>query len=615
MTRRLLFALIAVLAIAVAAPAAASAAKCRAPRGLAFQRLPGHTAGILSWSKPKKAPKGTRYRAYRDGAVIGQTKRLQIRVRVSVNRAYRFMVRPVTKKGKLQRCSTKLRESLSYVRASRPGDLAVTGTSGATAHLSWSPSQRGDAPLRGYRVFRNGASVKQVSATGFDVPLSNNRTYRMSVAAVDGNKQLSDMSNSVTIESGHTAPPAPGGLTALASGEATVDLAWQPSVPARGKVAAYRIYRDGVMLRQVPGTSATVANLGAASTHTFAVAAVDSLGWLSAQSAPATVTTTPPEQTSGTAQAFLLASTDASFADFRAHYRQIGYVYPTYYDCDRGNSSLIGRGNAQITGWAEARGVKVEPRINCQTSAIVDRILRDPGTRSAWLDALVATAVDNGYDGLNLDFEAGWPQDRDAFTSFVAELAQRLHAQGKLLSVDVSPKVDDVPNHPRSTFFDYVQLQQYADNLFVMAWGIHWATSSPGAQDDMGWERLVLAYVSTMAHPEKFSLGLQLYTMDWAAGGGGAHPADAYEYADLQSLIQRTGATPAYDPTQDSWHITYTGSDGLPHDAWYPQADTLSHRLQAAKDHHLGGVGFWRLGHEDQSMWSQPLLAPGTAWP
>ncbi|MFL5885919.1 MAG: glycosyl hydrolase family 18 protein [Thermoleophilaceae bacterium] len=611
MTRRLLLPLALLLAVAAVVPAVADAAKCKPPRSVAFQRLPGHTAGILSWKKPKKAPKGTRYRAYRDGAVVGQTKKLQIRVRVSVNRAYRFMVRPVSKKGKVQKCTAKLRESLTYVRASRPGDMAVTGASSAAAHLAWSPSQRGDAPLRAYRVYRNGATFKQISGTGIDVPLANNRTYKLSVAAIDGNGQLSDMSDTVTIESGHVAPPAPAGLTAIASSEATVDLAWQPSAPPRGKVSGYRIYRDGVLLRQVSGTTATVTNLGAASTHNFTVAAVDSLGWLSAQSAPVTVTTTPPEQTTGSARAFLLASTDASFADFRAHYRQIGRVYPTYYDCDRGTGAILGKNNPQITGWAQARGVKVLPRVNCQFSSMLDRILRDPATRSAWLDGIAALVDQNGYDGVNLDFEAGWAQDRDAFTSFVAELAQRMHARGKVLSVDVSPKTMDIPNHPRSTFFDYVQLQNYADELFVMAWGIHWSTSAPGAQDDAAWQQQVFDYISTMAHPEKFALGLQMYVMDWPAG----REAISYEYADLASVISQSGATPQYDAPSDSWHLAYRGADGLSHDAWYPQSDTIGRRLQLARDHGLGGVGFWRLGHEDQGIWNLPLLAAGTSWP
>ena len=49
--------------------------------------------------------------------------------------------------------------------------------------------------------------------------------------------------------------------------------------------------------------------------------------------APAAINTAPPVPSRGRSHAFLLASTDRSFADFRAHYEQIGVVYPTYFDC------------------------------------------------------------------------------------------------------------------------------------------------------------------------------------------------------------------------------------------------------------------------------------------
>ena len=86
-----------------------------------------------------------------------------------------------------------------------------------------------------------------------------------------------------------------------------------------------------------------------------------------------------------------------------------------------------------------------------------------------------------GYDGVNVDFEVVRAEDRNALTSFVAELAARLHARGKVLSQAVSAKTVDVMGHPRSTAFDYVELSKHVDAVFVMAWGIHWATSAPGA--------------------------------------------------------------------------------------------------------------------------------------
>jgi hypothetical protein len=36
--------------------------------------------------------------------------------------------------------------------------------------------------------------------------------------------------------------------------------------------------------------------------------------------------------------------------------------------------------------------------------------------------------------------------------------------------------------------------------------------------------------------------------------------------------------------------------------------------VRLAKSRGLG-IGFWRLGREDQRVWDDPLLAPGAPWP
>ena len=57
---------------------------------------------------------------------------------------------------------------------------------------------------------------------------------------------------------------------------------------------------------------------------------------MSAAAAPVSVTHRPPAATQGRAHAFLLATTDESFRDLQRHYRQIGTVYPTYFECRAG---------------------------------------------------------------------------------------------------------------------------------------------------------------------------------------------------------------------------------------------------------------------------------------
>jgi spore germination protein YaaH len=605
--RKLLLPVVAVLFLA--APAAAEAATiCKAPSHVTFKRTSGAASGRVAWQPARHTARGTRYRVYRDRDVIGQTRRSWMKVRVSVGVRYRFTVRPVSPGGRLLPCRAGVRKLVTYNAPSVPRDFGVTGATGPAAHLDWSPSRRGDARVKSYRVFRGSVTYKQVAATKIDVPISNDRTYQFSVAAVDTHGKLGKRAAPVTIDAGHQPPPAPASVLASDVSDSELTLTWSPSQPQRGTIASYRVYRDGKVLRGVRGLSTRVTNLAAAASHVFTVAAVDSSGWVSAQSAPAQVSTAPPVPSTGSAHAFLLASTGASFADFRAHYRQIGVVYPTYFDCTAA-ADLTGRDDPLVTGWSRVRGVKVLPRFNCQSTAVLHRILTEPGLRARWIDQLVGTVQANGYDGMNLDFEAGAATDRSAFTSFFTELAARLHQNGKLLSVAVSGKWADLPNHPRSTFYDYQALALQADWVFVMAWGIHWRTSEPGPTEDIAWVRAVMDYTATMPNKGRFVIGTPMYGFDWPNGGGNANPGTPLEHAEIQALIRRTGATPRRDAASDSMTFSYQDGSGVPHEVWYTDAGTTHTRIQMARDRGFG-IGFWRLGSEDQRLWDDPLLAP-----
>jgi spore germination protein YaaH len=608
MTRRTLPSLLALATLLGAATAVApapAAAKSCGPIHVQFTRKPGTTRGILSWTKPRKAPKSPRYRVYNGKAVVGQTGRTQRLVRVSFGRKYRFKVRVLTHQGHTTGCSATKVVSVVYANPTMPAPVDVTELGPGKVRLSWPASTGTEAKVTGYRLYRDGALHQKPGATATDVQLKQGQTSQYAVEAVDARGHASTRSPAVTVNADHHAPAAPAAVTATNVSDRAVTLSW--AAPA-GQIGGYRIYRDGVPLRQVAGTTATVDNLYATHTYSFTVVAVDSFGYLSAPSQAIGVTTGSPEPTHGRAHAFLLASTDRSFQDFQEHYREIGTVYPTYYDCDLKTAALAGKDDALITAYAKARKVEVLPRFNCQSTTVVHKILTDPATRAQWLDAVAAVVDQYGYDGANIDFEAGAAADRGAYTAFVTDLADRLHAKGKKLSLAVSAKSWDQPNHPRSTIFDYVALAQHADYIFVMAWGVHWATSAPGAQDDIQWVHQVVDYIATIPNHERFVLGMQLYAMDWADHPATGERALTYEHADAIARAQSFGATPVLDPVSDAWHFTYIAADGRSRQVWFTNAATEAHRIQYATDHGMG-FGFWRLGNEDQALWDDPQLA------
>ncbi|HST34522.1 MAG TPA: glycosyl hydrolase family 18 protein [Solirubrobacteraceae bacterium] len=311
-------------------------------------------------------------------------------------------------------------------------------------------------------------------------------------------------------------------------------------------------------------------------------------------------------------QAYLLSSAPDSLRDLRAHARSIGVIYPTYYDCVVPSGRVTGAEVLEDTAYARAQGIAVMPRFNCQDGATVHAILGEPALRAATLARLAAIARNSSFQGLNLDLENDGASDRQALTSFVTALAARLHAMRKRLSVVVVGVSKDDPR--RSTgFYDDRALAAVADSVFVLAWGAHWEGSAPGPIAPLGAASETAAYLASLPNASRFVLGAPMYGLDWARGGGKANPATAYQYSGIVSLAHAEHAHVRSDPASHELTFEYTDAAGAPHVVWSMNAAADAALLRIARAHGLA-AGLWRLGQEDQGLWSSAALravAPG----
>lgn len=570
-------------------------------------------AARLKWAAgPRGDGTPAGYRLYRDGRSVGQVRTTSARVNLPSARKYAFSITAVDTQGRESKPAGPVQVLTSHSAPTTPGDLLVAGVGDRSVTVTWSPSLPATGRIVGYRVYRDGAMTGQVGGTTADVALASGKRYTITVAGVDSLGYLSAPSDPVTVSTDHRAPSAPSALRAATVTDSAVSLTWSPGGAGSNPVTGYRLARDGAPVRQVPSSPAVVANLAPATTYGFTVAAVDSWGYTSPPSDPVSVRTEVPTPTDGHVHAFLLATTDRSFEDLQEHYRQIGTIYPTYFDCAE-DASLVGSDDPLVTSWSKLRGVAVLPRVNCQSPTRLHQILTDVPTRDRTIDALVTLAQTYDYDGVNLDFEAGLATDRPALTAFVAAVATRMHAIGKTVALEVSAKSSPTTTG-RSGFYDYPALAGVADTVFVMNWGLHWTTSVPGALDEIAWATGVANYVATMPNRSRFVLGTNMYALDWPNGGGPSNRANPMEWTDVQALIASVGASPLYDTVFEAPHFSYTDGAGAHHDVWYTDARSIGARIRLAHDRGIG-IGVWRLGNEDPGVWNDPLLAPGTVWP
>ncbi|HEY80465.1 MAG TPA: hypothetical protein G4O05_05235, partial [Caldilineae bacterium] len=110
----------------------------------------------------------------------------------------------------------------------------------------------------------------------------------------------------------------------------------------------------------------------------------------------------------------------------------------------------------------------------------VATIIHDPERRAAHIDAIVQLVVEHDYDGIDIDYESLYAEDREAFTTFIVDLAAALHAQDKLLSTTVHPKMREGGAWGGPQAQDWEKLGAVSDEFKIMIYDYHHGASESG---------------------------------------------------------------------------------------------------------------------------------------
>ncbi len=228
----------------------------------------------------------------------------------------------------------------------------------------------------------------------------------------------------------------------------------------------------------------------------------------------------------------------------------------------------------------------------------IARMLHDPPMAARQVTDIVALVDANNYAGIDLDYENLRAADRQAFTAFVTSLASALHAHGRLLSVALFAKASNAGYAPRNVAQNYAAIGRAADQVRLMAYDYHWATSPPGAAAPIGWVRDVIRYAKTQIAASKIILGIPLYGYDWTAGYG-----TAITWPQAIGLSRQYHAPLRYSAASQSSWFTYTTASGHQHAVWFESAPSSRAKFEAAREAGIAGVYLWMYGSPDPATW------------
>ena len=235
--------------------------------------------------------------------------------------------------------------------------------------------------------------------------------------------------------------------------------------------------------------------------------------------------------------------------------------------------------------------------------------------KETFIEQLVDIAGDERYTGINIDLESiaysgDIQADRAAFTTFIQDLAARLHAMDKELIISVPAKSAESPDDDWAYPFDLAALGQAVDYLQLMTYDQHGPWSDPGPVSGLDWVAETTAYAAELVDPAKLLLGLPAYAYDWdlqAYAVGDENAVGELYWTDMPGLLALPGARMGRDAAADSPVLRYS-QNGHEHEVWYEDAASIRAKAALVERYQLGGVAVWALGQEDESFWQAALV-------
>ncbi|MCL5016008.1 MAG: glycosyl hydrolase family 18 protein [Patescibacteria group bacterium] len=317
---------------------------------------------------------------------------------------------------------------------------------------------------------------------------------------------------------------------------------------------------------------------------------------------------------------------------------------------------------------AKAQHVRVVPTVMWGNGAAEQAILSNTTARIALENEIANTVRQNGFDGIDIDFEAKQAQTINYFSTFLKGLYQRMGNKWVYCTAEARMPLNDryspgatIPPDAADYANDYSAMNKYCDRVEIMAYDqgtidirLNAARSAPYAPiADPGWVEDLVSLAARSISKNKLIIGIPTYGYEYAVT---PLPGSSYRYQVLWpfnpryalDIAAKLGITPArtsagelgfiYNPselvaiTSTSTAAAPTGSEstqtqqavttttiaqnasstgtGLVNTSqpfnYVTWSDAQAIKDKIALAHKLGvrGVALFSFGGEDQNMWN-----------
>ena len=235
---------------------------------------------------------------------------------------------------------------------------------------------------------------------------------------------------------------------------------------------------------------------------------------------------------------------------------------------------------------------------------LASTVLNDPQLVNRLLEEIVRIMKEKGYRVLNIDLENVLPADREAYNNFLQRAADRMHAEGFLISTALAPKTSGEQSGLLYEAHDYPAHGRIVDFVILMTYEWGYRKGPPQAISPLDQIRKVLDYAVSVIPREKIFFGFQIYARDWLLPHVEGQEAETISNQDAVARAVKYGAEIQYDDVAQSPFFRYWDEQGRQHEVWFEDARSAQAKFDTVKDYGLRGISYWVLGYPFPQNWA-----------
>ncbi len=262
---------------------------------------------------------------------------------------------------------------------------------------------------------------------------------------------------------------------------------------------------------------------------------------------------------------------------------------------------------------ARAKNIKIIFSLTNFNPDELKSILNSSSVTSIMIDNIIKILKDNSLDGINIDFEGLYDEDKGApMNNFMNQLFTKAKAADSKYEISIA-----LPSINLRNKWNFSYLSAYSDYIIVMAydyygsWSDFTAPTSPLEGLNFTVKRSIESdYANVIAfNPSKVVLALPFYGNAWRTNSENAF-ATVKPYSDTASFNNYIASTyfqdiPFMPPfaqrffneqTKSTWYKFVDGDYIIQN--WIDDEYSLGLKMDYALTKNLGGIGIWALGYD-----------------